>query len=80
MIDVFSREGSAIEVDFTLPAERVNRMLEQIIEWRGQLSVLRCDNGPEYISGMLQAWAEQRSIRLEYIQPSKPQQNAHIER
>jgi len=36
--------------------------------------------GPEYISGTLMTWAEKRNIRLEYIQPGKPQQNAYIER
>lgn len=80
VIDDFNREGLGIEVDFSLPAERVIRSLEQIIAWRGQPQVLRCDNGPEYISGSLQAWAERRGIRIEYIQPGKPQQNAYIER
>jgi putative transposase len=51
-----------------------------VIEWRGQPKALRCDNGPEYISGVLSAWALKRGIRLEYIQPGKPQQNAYIER
>ncbi len=80
MIDDFNREGLGIEVDFSLPAERVIRCLEQIIEWRGQPKALRCDNGPEYVSGVLQAWAEKCGIRLEFIQPGKPQQNAYIER
>ncbi len=80
VIDDFNREGLGIDVDFSLPAERVIRALEQIIEWRGQPNAIRCDNGPEYISGVLQAWAEKRGIRLDYIQPGKPQQNAYIER
>lgn len=80
VIDDFNREGLGIEVDFSLPAERVIRVLKQIIEWRGQPQVLRCDNGPEYISTALRTWAEERGIRLEYIQPGKPQQNAYVER
>ena len=56
------------------------RSLEQIIEWRGKPCVIRCDNGPEYISGTLLAWAEQHNIRIEHIQPGKPQQNAYVER
>jgi putative transposase len=67
-------------VDFSLQTERVIRTLEQIIEWRGKPDALRCDNGPEYISTTLQAWAERRAIKLLYIQPGKPQQNAYIER
>lgn len=55
-------------------------MLTHIIEWRGKPRVLRCDNGPEYVSTALQAWAHQHDIRIEYIQPGKPQRNAYIER
>ena len=80
VIDDFNREGLGIEVDLSLPAERVIRSLEQIIEWRGQPQRLRCDNGPEYISSALSNWAKRRGIALEYIQPGKPQQNAYIER
>ena len=80
VIDDFNRESLAIEIDFSLPSERVIRALNQIIEWRGLPKVIRCDNGPENISGKLIAWAEQNHIRMEYIQPGKPQQNAYIER
>ena len=80
VLDDYNREGIGIEVDLSLPAMRVIRSLEQIIEWRGQPSVIRCDNGPEYISSALLTWAEQRGIRLEHIQPGKPQQNAYVER
>ena len=44
------------------------------------LSSTACDNGPEYISVTLTAWAKKHDIRVEYIQPGKPQQNAYIER
>jgi len=80
VIDDFNREGLSIEVDFSLPAERVIRALEQVIEWRGKPQMLRCDNGPEYISAKLATWAEQHEIRIEHIQPGNPQQNAYIER
>lgn len=80
VIDDYNREGLGIEIDFSLPAERVIRALEQIIEWRGKPKVLRCDNGPEYISHQLLTWANQQEIEVAYIQPGKPQQNAFIER
>ena len=80
VIDDFNREGLGIEVDFSLPAERVIRALDQIIEWRGQPAAIRCDNGPEYISELLKQWARERGVRLNFIQPGKPQQNAYIER
>ena len=80
VIDDFNREELGIEVDFSLPSERVIRSLDQIISWRGCPGVIRCDNGPEYISAALQNWANQRGIRIEYIQPGNPQQNAYVER
>jgi len=80
VIDDFNREGLCIEVDFSLPAERVIRALDQVIEWRGAPQVIRSDNGPEYISAVTAEWAERRGIRLEFIQPGCPQQNAYVER
>jgi len=80
VIDDFNREAFAIEVDFFLPSERVIRELKQIIAWRGKPQVIRCDNGPEYISSAIQRWAEEMGVRLEYIQPGNPQQNAYVER
>jgi len=80
VIDDFNREGLGIEVDFSLPATRVIRSLNQIIEWRGTPCTIRCDNGPEYVSEILATWAEKRGIGLQFIQPGKPQQNAYVER
>ena len=80
VVDDFNREGLGIEVDFSLSAERVTRSLDRIIEWRGSPQVIRVDNGPEYISGQLLRWAEDRGILLQHIQPGKPQQNAYVER
>jgi putative transposase len=58
VIDDFNREGLAMEVDLSLPAERVVRALNQIIEWRGKPRQIRCDNSPEYISKLLEQWAD----------------------
>ncbi len=80
VLDDFNREGLSIEVDFSLPAERVVRSLNRIIEWRGKPLIIRVDNGPEYVSGTLMAWAAKMGIHIQYIQPGKPQQNAYIER
>ena len=79
VIDDFNREGLAIEVDFSLPASRVIRALDQVIEWRGKPNRIRCDNGPEYISNLLGDWAKSNSIELAFIQPGNPQQNAYVE-
>lgn len=80
VIDDFNREALGIEVDFSLPSHRVMRVLGQIIAWRGKPQAIRCDNGPEYISATLLQWASSRGIRIEHIQPGKPQQNAYVER
>jgi putative transposase len=80
VIDDFNREGLGIEVDFSLPSERVIRSLDQIIEWRGKPQAIRCDNGPEYISAVMATWADKRGIRIDFIEPGQPQQNAYVER
>jgi putative transposase len=80
VIDDYNREGLCIEVDLSLPSTRVARVLDQIIEWRGKPTAIRCDNGPEYISQILADWAAEQDVRLEFIQPGNPQQNAYVER
>jgi len=45
VIDDYNREGLGIEVDLSLPALRVIRTLERIMEWRGKPKAIRCDNG-----------------------------------
>src|SRR5690554_1354076 len=80
VLDDYNREGLAIEADLSLPSSRVIRALEQVIEWRGKPAAIRCDNGPEYLSGALVNWAQKNRITLLYIQPGKPSQNAYVER
>lgn len=80
LINDFNREGLAIELDFSLPATQVIRVLGQFIEWRGHPQAICSDKGPEYISEVLQRWARKRSIRLDYIQLGNSQQKAYIER
>ncbi|MDR9498531.1 MAG: IS3 family transposase [Hydrogenovibrio sp.] len=80
VIDDYNREGLCIDVDFSMPSQRVIRSLEQVIEWRGKPSAIRCDNGPENISQVLIDWATKQQITLLYIQPGKPTQNAYVER
>ena len=80
IIDDFNREGLTIDADLSLTSSRVMRSLDQVIEWRGKPKQIRCDNGPEYIRGLLATWAEKHRIKLVFIQPGKPQQNAYIER
>ncbi len=80
VVDDFSREVLAIEVDIGLPSERVVRVLERIVAWRGYPTKMRMDNGPELISATLAEWAEENKVDMEFIQPGKPTQNSYIER
>lgn len=80
ILDEGVREGLAIEVDTSLPAERVIRVLEQVVSWRGQPQAIRLDNGPEFIAERFMSWCAERAIELRYIEPGKPDQNAFIER
>lgn len=79
VLDEFTKECPAIEVDSSLSGERVTRVLDRVIEERGRPEGLRLDNGPEFTSRCFIAWAEQRGIPLIYIQPGKPVQNSYIE-
>lgn len=74
------REGLAIEIDTSLPAKRVVRVLDRLVDWRGAPLAIRLDNGPELLATEFVTWCERRGIELRYIQPGKPDQNAFIER
>ena len=78
VIDDYSREGLGIEVDFSLLSIQAARALDQIIEWPGKPTAIRCGNGPEYISQILADSAADQGVRLEFIQPGNPQQNAYV--
>lgn len=80
IIDDFNREILGIEIDRSLPTERVTRKLDCIAEWRGYPKKIRMDNGPEFISHKLLEWAVDHEVILDFIKPGKPAQNAYIER
>ena len=80
VIDDHNREVLAIEIDTSLRAQRVVRVLERLKEQRGVPDVLRLDNGPEFISQALADWCTENGVQIRHIQPGKPNQNAYIER
>jgi putative transposase len=80
VVDDFNREALVIEVDFSLTAARVVRVLERIAAERGYPFKLRLDNGPEFIAVAMADWAEEHGVTLEFINPGKPMQNGFIER
>ena len=79
VVDAYTRECLALEVDTSFASRRVTRVLEQIVAERGQPLAIRCDNGPELTSRHFLAWCVERQIELVHIQPGKPTQNAHVE-
>jgi putative transposase len=80
VIDESNREVLAIDVDMSLPAARVVRVMEQLEEMVGLPKVIRLHNGSELRTAFFTSWCEAKGIELKLIQPGKPQQNAFIER
>ena len=77
--DDCTRECPAIVADFSLPGSRVVAMLDQVAGGRGYPDMLAVDNGPEFRGGELDRWAYGHGVRLFFIDPGKPMQNASIE-
>jgi putative transposase len=79
LVDICTRESLAIEVDVSLGAERVVAVLETLSARRGYPAALVLDNGPEFQSRALHAWAQARGVQLHFIRPGRPVENAFIE-
>jgi putative transposase len=79
VVDDFTRSCLAIDVDTSIGGRRVAQVLQRLIETRGTPARLVTDNGPEFISRALDAWAYAHGIDLHFIEPGKPNQNAYIE-
>ena len=79
VVDDCTRECPAIEVDTSLGGLRVRRVLDRIASERGLREAIVLDNGPEFRGRALAAWSGERGVRLEFIQPGKPVQNAYAE-
>ena len=79
LTDAFTRQCLAQEVDTSLTAKRVVRVLEAVKETRGVPQTIRVDNGSEFRSKALDLWAYKNQVKLEFIEPGKPTQNGQIE-
>ena len=79
IVDDFTRESPAVEVGRSLPAGRVIECLERAGEDYGFPATIVVDNGPEFASKALHAWAYRHAIQLHFIEPGKPVQNAFVE-
>ena len=79
VVDDLSKECPVLEVDHSITGKRVTRVLERIALTKGLPEVITVDNGPEFISKALDLWAYENNVKLRFIQPGKPTQNAYIE-
>ena len=80
LIDEFNREALAIEINLSMPAERVIRVLDQVKAWRALPMMIRVDNGPEFVAAALAEWGERNGVLLHFIPKGRPQSNSLIER
>lgn len=80
IIDDCTRESLAAYADYSIPAEKVTDVLEDILQQRGKPKQIRVDNGPEFTSKAFAGWCDKNGIAIKYIQPGKPMQNGYIER
>ncbi len=79
VMDVYSRECLALEIDTSITGRRVARVLDRLKAERGLPSILGTDNGPEFRSRHMDQWAYENGAKLHFIKPGKPTQNAYIE-
>ena len=79
IVDDYSRKCHRLEVDTSIGGQRVVRVLNEIAQGEGLPELITIDNGPEFISKALDAWAYQRGVKLNFIRPGKPIDNSFIE-
>ena len=79
IVDDYTRECLAIQVDTSLGGARVVRVLERIVAERGRPRQIRTDNGPEFAGRALDQWCFAQGVEQHFISPGKPMQNGYIE-
>lgn len=79
LVDHFTRESPAIEVGASITGKRVVEVLEQLKTTCGLPRIITTDNGTEFTSRAVDEWAHSNGVKLDYIRPGKPVENAYIE-
>lgn len=79
IVDDYTRECLAIEVDTSLGGMRVVRVLEELKQRRGLPRQIRSDNGPEFVSRTVDQWAYEQGLQWHTIQPGRPMENGYVE-
>lgn len=79
IVDDRTRECLALEADTSVPGSRVVQVLDGLVAHRGRTAVIVSDNGPEFTGRAVDQWAYRQGVRLYFIAPEKPMQNAYVE-
>lgn len=79
IVDVYTKKCHRIEVDTSINGVRVCRVLDEVGEREGLPEVIMIDNGPEFAGKALDEWAYRNGVKLQFIRPGKPVENAYIE-
>jgi putative transposase len=79
VVDDCTRECPAMEVDSSLGGARIVQVLDRLEAERGLPEVIRTDNGPEFAGRAMDEWAYRKGVKLDFIRPGKPVENAYVE-
>ena len=79
VVDDYSREIVGQLTEYSISGARVARFLDDLVELRGKPDGITCDNGTEYTSKAMFFWSQENGVKLNFIQPGKPTQNAFVE-
>ena len=79
LVDNFTREALAVVVDVSIRGEHVVETVERIVLQRGAPQLIRVDHGPEFVSKVLDRWAYEKAVTLDFSRPGKPTDNCFIE-
>lgn len=79
VVDTYTRECMTVEADTSLPGHRAVMILDRLATFKGLPDSIRVDNGPEFISKALDEWAYRNNVKLDFIRPGKPVENAYVE-
>ena len=79
IVDEYSREGLALEMERSITGEDVVKVMDRLFTERGEPAYIRSDNGPEFIAEAIKRWLESSGVKTLYIEPGAPWENAYSE-
>lgn len=79
VVEDYSRELIGQLTEFSISGARFSRFRDRLVETRGKPEGITCDNGTEFTSKAMFYWSKETCVKLNFIQPGKPTQNAFVE-